>query len=212
LGNVFEEVPRRGIYPLFAVDYDLILLGKDLHQTLPIKVVSKHVKGHYKGDYRDVQHDLNDLADEMAEQFRLNPPPGYEPSNFPWYHPAQAAVVLSGDSMITSKLKQVIYESLYFAPLMETIWKRNKWGEAVAFNDVDWLAFGSAFKSYSRYQQIGLTKMVNGLWHTGTQQVLFKLKGDGMCPCCREQLETTRHVYQCIAPNVVAHRQPTGSG
>jgi len=74
LGNVFDKSPKRGIYPLLEVDYDLLVLAKEFLKELPIKVTGKWVKGHYNGDNRMIQHDLNALVDTMAEQFRLHPP------------------------------------------------------------------------------------------------------------------------------------------
>jgi len=133
----------------------MLFLAKDLYHALPIKVITQHVKGHYKGDNREVQHDLNALAaDEIAEQFRKNPPPGYTPSTQPYYHPRLGAEVYSGDSAVTSKLKRTVYANLYSDLILNTIWKRNQW-DGIAYEAIDWEAFGGAFRSYSKFQEIG---------------------------------------------------------
>lgn len=207
LEAVFDPMPKRGIYPMLAVDYDLILVARDLYRSLPVKITAKHVKGHYTGDYREVQHDFNALADTMAEDFRKNPPEGFVPVCSPLTHPMHGAVVEAGGAVITSKLSQVIYGNLYLDPLLDTIWKRYKWDDNVYMEDIDWTAHGRAFKSYSRFQQIGITKLVHGLWHTGAQKVLYRKDDEGLCPCCSRAIETSSHVFQCRDPSVTERRQ-----
>ena len=194
LNNIFDAIPRRGIYPLLEADYDLLFLAKDLLQQLPINVIAQHVKGHYKGDHREVQHDLNALADEIAEQFRKNPPPEYTPSTQPYFHPRLGAEVYSTDSAVTSKLRRTVYENLYTDQLLATIWKRNKW-DGIAVDAIDWEAFYGAFRSYIKFKQIGVAKFIHGLWNTGYQKVLFKQEAHGLCPCCHTEQETTSHVF-----------------
>ena len=206
LENVFDTNLKRGIYPLLAVDYDLLQVARELRSKLPIKVSSQWVKGHYTGEHRQVQHDLNALVDFMADQFRRNPPPGYEPSARPYPTPSDRALVYSGGSSITSKLRQVVYSNFFSAPLQATIMKRNQWGES-QFQAVDWRAFGLAFHTFSKFKQIGITKMVHRLWHTGAQKRLFQLEEEGLCPCCQACLETTAHVFKCQASQVVKFRE-----
>lgn len=86
LENVFEETPKRGIYPLLAIDYDLLVLAKDMLRSLPIKVSWNWGKGHYNGDAREIQHDLNSLVDTLVTAFNDAPPAGYEPSAKPRFH------------------------------------------------------------------------------------------------------------------------------
>ena len=206
LENVFDPVPRRGIYPLLAVDYDLLVLAKDLAKALPIKVRPEWVKGHYKGNDRLVQHDLNDLVDTMADRFRRNPPKGFTPTSSPLYHPRHGAVLLRQRSMITSKMKQIVYEQLFQEPLINTICKRFKWSPE-AFQKVDWDIFGKTFRTYSKFSQIGIAKFVHGQWNTGAQKVKFKQDDQGLCPCCNSALETTEHVFRCTAETAVTFRE-----
>mmetsp|Transcript_24137 Transcript_24137/g.34594 ORF Transcript_24137/g.34594 Transcript_24137/m.34594 type:complete len:1267 (+) Transcript_24137:682-4482(+) len=205
LENVFEEIPKRGIYPLLAVDYDLLVLAKDLLKNLPIKVSWGWVKGHYSGDNRQVQHDLNALVDTLATQFRQDPAAGYEPTAYPMFHPLHKAAVYIDGSMVTKTLSKAIYEQRFQVALMNTVKKRAKWTE-VTFQNIDWDIFGKVFKSYSRFHQISIAKFVHGLWNTGEQKVLFKQEEEGLCPCCKSAQETTIHVFQCLAPEVVTHR------
>jgi len=202
----FEKDLKRGIYTILEADYDFLQLARAMRSSLPVEVTGTWVKGHYKGNDRKVQHDLNhQLVDFMADQFRRRPPSGFEPTSRLLSHPSQRAIVYSDRSSITSKLRQVVYRNFFSAPLQVTICKRNKWS-VLQFQAVDWQAFGMAFKSFSRFRQIGVTKLTHRLWHTGAQKLLFKLDDVGLCPCCRTCVETTEHIYQCRAPQVVGFR------
>ena len=206
LENVFDPVPKRGIYPLLAVDYDLLVLAKDLLSALPIQINHEWVKGHYTGDERMIQHDLNSLVDSMADKFLQNPPRGYVPTSSPLYHPRHAAIVMRQGSMITSKLKQVVYEQLFHAPLVATICKRYRWTVA-EFQQIDWDLFGKTFRSYSKFSQIGIAKFVHGQWNTGEQKVKYKQDAAGLCPCCGTTQETIPHVFQCASSTMVSYRE-----
>ena len=206
LENTFDEMPKRGIYPLLATDYDLLILLREILSILPIRVISKHVKGHYKGDERRVEHDLNALADTMAEQFRLGPPKGYEPTSYPQFHKAHIAAAFIEGSMITSKLKSQVYSRMYQKELEQTLCKRIRW-TADIFARIDWTIFGKIFKAYSSFQQIGVAKMVHDLWNTGQQKVLFKQDKQGLCPCCKNELETSSHIFRCKSLVATSHRE-----
>jgi len=179
LENVFTSTPKRGIYPLLAVDYDLLVLAKDMLQALPIRVSWAWVKGHYKGDDRKIQHDLNDLVDTLATQFRVAPPAGYEPTSKPMFHQLHAAALYRDGSMVTGKLSTIIYERCFQDKLIQTIKKRTKWSDEV-FASVDWDAFGKVFSSYSRFYQTSIAKFVHGLWNTGEQKFLFQQDSVGL--------------------------------
>ena len=205
LDNTFDTVPKRGIYPLLATDYDMLILSKDILRRLPIKVIGKHVKGHYKGDERRIEHDLNALADTMAEQFRLDPPKGYEPTSFPLFHRSHVAAAYIEGSMITSKLKQQVYARMYQKDLERTVCKRNRWTEGI-FSRIDWHLFGKVFNAYSKFRQISIAKYVHGLWNTGKQKLLFKQDKQGLCPCCQQTLETNSHIFRCMSTVASGHR------
>mmetsp|Transcript_5492 Transcript_5492/g.8104 ORF Transcript_5492/g.8104 Transcript_5492/m.8104 type:complete len:785 (+) Transcript_5492:1386-3740(+) len=205
LDNVFDSTPKRGIYPMLAVDYDLLVLSRDMLKALPITITGEWVKGHYKGDNRQIQHDLNDLVDTLANQFREDPAKGYEPTAKPMYHPSHEVAVYIAGSMITSKLQRIMYERRFQGKLIQTIQKRAKWTN-VEFESIDWDIFGKVFNSYSRFHQTSVAKFVHGLWNTGEQKILFKQDAEGLCPCCNSTKETTAHIFKCTAPAMVTHR------
>ena len=169
-------------------------------------VLGRWVKGHFTGDERRVEHDLNDLVNDIANQFREDPPRGCEPSSCPMFHRSLVAAAYMEGSMITSKLARTIYERFFLEGLTMTIRKYNKWSEDT-FNKVDWDIFGKVFHSYSRFHQISVAKFIHGLWNTGYQKVKYKQDQNGLCPCCKTTVETVNHVFQCRDPSVVGHRQ-----
>lgn len=51
-----------------------------------------------------------------------------------------------------------------------------------------------------------MAKFVHGIWNTGEQKVRFKQDKEGVCPCCNSEYETTTHIFQCLALEMIAHR------
>ncbi len=73
------------------------------------------------------------------------------------------------------------------------------------FDKVDWEAHWMAYTSYKQTQQIGISKLVHGLYHIKYEA--HKLYGeDATCPCCGTLPETISHVFQCGATSNAVHR------
>ena len=197
--NVFEEYPKRGIYPLLERDYDLLGAARKLWRELPIKVTGTWVKGHFKGNDREIQHDLNDLADKLAEQFQMNPPSGYQTRRMPLLHPEHEATLYFEGSVMTTKqssFRHIIYRQLFSTALRQNIMKKEGWTTA-QFNKVSWEAYGAAFRAQTVFQQISASKLSHSLWNTGVQKRLFGQDPEGLCPVCLCEEETMDHVFQC---------------
>jgi hypothetical protein len=206
LENIFDEFPKRGIYPLLQADYDLLGVARALLKDLPITVHPEWVKGHYTGDDRQVKHDLNDIADVMAGAFRKNPPHGFKTRFLPENQPSHSAILLHEGSAITSKIKSIVYSSMFAKKLQDTICKNAAWSDR-EFCKVNWAAHEAAFKSLTRFRRIAVAKLVHGLWNSGSQKILINATVDGTCPCCRQTEESLDHIYQCSAPSVVENRE-----
>mmetsp|Transcript_7234 Transcript_7234/g.10503 ORF Transcript_7234/g.10503 Transcript_7234/m.10503 type:complete len:666 (-) Transcript_7234:216-2213(-) len=52
-------------------------------------------------------------------------------------------------------------------------------------------------KGKTIFQQIAIAKLIHDLWNTGKQKVLFGQDEEGLCPVCKEHIETMDHVLQC---------------
>jgi len=184
-----------GITPFFTSDYDLIALIQLHFGLLPISAVGKWVKGHYSGDKKKYKHDLNDRVDQLAttaygllpREFQtkgaIPPPPGYR------------IRLLSQNGIITSKYYTMLSTAHHDQPLVEYIVKKTKWSPAT-FCTVDWAAHDRAFRRLSRFQHIGISKMIHNLSNTHRQNRLLYGHSD-LCPGCRVNEETFEHVLQC---------------
>mmetsp|Transcript_16534 Transcript_16534/g.23564 ORF Transcript_16534/g.23564 Transcript_16534/m.23564 type:complete len:1161 (+) Transcript_16534:4649-8131(+) len=196
LENVFDEQPKRGIYPLLERDYDMLGAARAIRRDIPIKVTGTWVKGHYKGNNREIQHDLNDLADYIATQFQQNPPEGFRSRRMPALHPHYEAELYHSNSVVTTNFRDILYHQIFAKDLAATIQKRTGWPVA-RFNGVAWKAYAAAFKSQSKFRQIAISKLSHDLWHTGAQKKLYGKDDEGLCPVCKLTLETVDHVFQC---------------
>jgi len=196
LDNIFDEYPKRGIYPLLAPDYDLLGVARKIWRQLPIKVNIQHVKGHYKGDHRETKHDLNDLADTLAGHFLESPPAGYRPRRVPLQHPEYDAVLYHSGTAVTTKFREIIYSQIFTGDIRENIKKKTGWTNAQMVS-IAWAAFDAAFRGKSLFQQISIAKLAHDLWHTGAQKKLFGIEEIGHCPICDSTIETMDHVFQC---------------
>ena len=124
LDNVFDEYPRRGIYPKLERDYDLLGAARAIWRNLPIKVTGVWVKGHYTGPNREVQHDLNDMADLLAGYFQQAPLEGYKQRRVPLNHPEYEAVLYHSGSAVTTKFKDIIYHQSFADDLAANIQRK----------------------------------------------------------------------------------------
>lgn len=156
LENVFDEFPKRGIYPLLARDYDLLGMARALLKRIPVKVTGCWVKGHYKGEQREVSHNLNDIADQLAEQFRLSPPAGYTPRRMPSLHPDYEALLYLSGATVTTAFKNIIYRQVFSSDLEANIMRRTGWTPQ-QFQRISWEEYDAAFRGQTTFQQIDMT-------------------------------------------------------
>jgi hypothetical protein len=197
LENVFDEHPKRGIYPLLARDYDFLGLARQIRQQLPIKINHAHVKGHYKGNDREVKHDLNDIADDLASQFQHFPPEGYRSRRMPLLHPEYEAVLYYSNSIITMNFRDIIYSQIFSGDLAANIQKKTGWSQG-QFHQISWDAYSAAFRKQTTFRQIAIAKLSHDLWNTGAQKRLFGQDAEGLCPVCKAEVESMDHIFQCF--------------
>jgi len=204
---VFDEHPKRGIYPLLARDYDLLETARNLLKVIPVRVVGTWVKGHYKGNhYRETQHDLNDICDNLATQFMENPPQGFQCRQMPLLHPSHEAILYYSGSIVTTSFCNILYAQMFNRDLTANIMKKEHWTPQ-QFESVAWEAYGAAFRNKTIFQRISVAKLSHGLWNTGAQKQLFGQDPDGICPVCAQEREAVDHVFQCRHPTAMTLRR-----
>jgi len=70
---------------------------------------------------------------------------------------------------------------------------------------VDWDSHQRAFNRLTRFQQIGISKLIHNMSNTNCQNKLFYGASD-LCPGCSEEEETFQHVLRCSFPATVEVR------
>jgi hypothetical protein len=205
LNQVFNKSrPFKNPYDFLSADIDLITCARDLLLQLPIEVHVKHewVKGHYTGKKRQLKHELNHLADTTAREYNSSRrPPSSTP---PVPCPTSEVELIHNNSIITSRLLQLVKSAIHDAPLRTHITSHAGWDDTT-FDRVDWTSHEKAFNSHSRLHQISLTKLSNSLYHTNYQDNKC-YQTSVLCPCCNQQVETLSHVFTCQSTTTTAHR------
>jgi ribonuclease HI len=130
-------------YNKLQSDTDLITCARDLLVQLSarITIMKEWVKGHYSGPNRKLKHDLNDLADKLAGDF--NPHKRIQSNDPPLLQPFYEAELIHQNSIVMSKLQQIIIKSLHTNPLLQYIAKSAKW-EQSTLSKIDWKAHKGA--------------------------------------------------------------------
>jgi len=73
--------------------------------------------------------------------------------------------------------------------------KDNDWNSN-EFQEVDWQAFHSAYKTMSRSHRISIMKLTKGIWNTNTQNKKYYYESP-LCPICKSQDKSWAHVFRC---------------
>jgi hypothetical protein len=189
------KVAPLGIPPYFSSDYDLLELIRLYFNLLPISAVGEWVKGHYTGDKWEYKHNLNDRADYLATHAHhelprtlrtvadSTPPPGYK------------VRLKNARGLITSKFYKMVSLAHHEQPLISYIMKKANWS-SVTFHSVDWDAHSRAFNRLTRFQRIGMAKIIHNQSNTNRQNRLLYGQSD-LCPGCDQAEETFEHVLRC---------------
>jgi hypothetical protein len=197
LSKVTDSVPH-GITPHLSSDYDLVAMIHLYLALFPITVVGEWVKGHYSGKDRKYKHDLNDRADQLATTAHRSLPKSFVTS------PTAAAPsgfrlrLLCKDGLITSNYYRILTQAHHDQPIIDYIIKKTGWTLAT-FNEVDWDSHQRAFKRLTRFQRIGISKLIHNLSNTNRQNKLYYGSSD-LCPGCSKEEETFEHVLRCSFP------------
>jgi len=162
------------------------------------------LKGHYSGKNRRLEHDLNDITDDLATQHLNSPPTGLHPQRLPLAPPGFKVQLLHNHSVITSKWYTTMSKQKHNESLKQYILKKTKCHPRL-FDKVDWEAHQSAFRRLTRFQQIGIAKIIHNLANTNRQNSLL-YHTSSLCPLCQMKEETFEHVLTCSDTRTSKHR------
>ena len=110
----------------------------------------------------------------------------------------------NSEGLITSQYYKILAQAHHDQPLIDHILKKTGWAMSI-FQGVDWESHHQAFHRLTRFQRIGVTKMVHNLSNTNRQNHLLYGTSD-RCPCCRAEEETFEHVLRCPSEATLNHR------
>ena len=74
------------------------------------------------------------------------------------------------------------------------------------FDMIHWDGHERAFKRLPRFSHHSMAKLLHGLVNTNRQNKLF-YGIPASCPICHSMEETLQHVFTCMHPSAVEHRQ-----
>jgi len=106
--------------------------------------------------------------------------------------------------VITLKWYTTLSKQKYDQLLKLYILKKTKWHLRL-FDKVDWEAHQRAFRKQTRFQQIGLAKIIHNLANTNRQNSLL-YNTNPLCPLCEISEETFEHVLTCSDARASNHR------
>jgi hypothetical protein len=204
LQNVFHSKGKPGITPFMDTDSELVEAARLLVSSIPITIMAEWVKGHKTGPL-ETKHKLNHKADQLAGSFSKNPPHKFKAKHLPVAPPHYRVRLLYDNSVLTSKVYQVLSSRLHSTLLRAHIIKKGKWSQPT-FDLINWEAHGSAFRCLTRDKQISTAKLIHQLNNTNRQNHLY-YNTSATCPCCQEHEETCEHVLTCLADDVHSHRE-----
>jgi hypothetical protein len=184
-------------------DHDLVEVAQALLLLIPVAISTSWVKGHYTGADRQYQHDLNDEADKLAGQYQGWQVP-HHTIRQPLPPPNYSIRLLHDSSVLTSRIRSTVVDSLHSGPIESHIMRKANWSPQV-FRKVHWDAHERAFRRLHRYAQHSTAKLVHGLVNTNRQNHLY-YGHSSLCPICNSEEETLSHVFSCAAPAAASHR------
>jgi hypothetical protein len=104
-----------------------------------------------------------------------------------------------------SRLPQVIKEARHTSNLKSSILKQTGWAPRT-LELVDFEAHKQAYHSHNRVHRISISKQIHGLYQTRKRDNQFYGSAPA-CPCCQVGDETLNHVFSCMSPDALDHRQ-----
>jgi hypothetical protein len=186
-------------FPYLLSDFNLIQCCHHLILLLPFTVTAAWVKGHCTGPVKTTPHVLNnDKADKLATGHNKKHHGSLQSSKMPLPIPGFQIRLLYDNSVITSKLNQVIAAEAHTTNIQKHIQRKAKLTPA-QFHKIHWVAHGRAFCRLTSFNQISTSKLLHQLVHTNCQSHLL-YASSASCPGCGTHEEFLEHVLLCQFP------------
>lgn len=106
------------------------------------------------------------------------------------FSPMSEVELLSNNSVITSRLPQLVKAAQHTNAIIDNILKQTGWSLGT-FNKVNWEAHKLAITKHNRIHHISIIKLIQGLYQTKYKD--HKYYGTpATCPCCQLHTETMK--------------------
>jgi hypothetical protein len=186
---------KRPLDPL-SPEWDIVIGVQSLLNDMP-GLELQHIKGHQDAQ-REFQRlpllaQLNVEADALANQYQRDHG-GFQPAVLftQW---AGAHLVLPSGTVTSNYASALRYQATA-RPLQEYIRSRNNWNHVVC-ETINWQAHGKSLRRHI-HQKTHLVKLVHGILPiNSTLHRNDPIRS--ICPCCRAQQETWKHIFRCGA-------------
>jgi hypothetical protein len=189
-----------------VANYDLLHEGKTILKELQttINISLLWIKGHYEGAEKSLPHSLNEVAHNLVHDFLQCDQGAYIPRSKVLEPPSAEVSILFDNFTLTSNLPSILRESLYSNSLRATICKNEQWTPGI-FQQIDWQAYHTAFKSHLKSHRNSICKLSHKLLNTNFQNNKYYSLPD-TCPCCLQNTKTFNHMLTCQETTTLANR------
>ena len=184
-------------------DADLLSLISALLVELRRPFKSVWVKGHQDSlkSYAELPlaARLNIDADFLATRYRLRG--RLRPSRQVDHVPEQQCSILINGTRITSQYDECVRYHINSYHMRQFMQAKHSWSDAV-WEEVDFHTFSSHFRSLDPNKQARHMKIVHNQLPVGSRryrQASVQSEELKLCPCCRQEEETHRHLLRCLS-------------
>ena len=182
-------------------DADLVSIISTCHQNLRTLIRIHWVKGHQdEGNSKrplSFASSLNIKADALATEYRKTG--RLKPTCSVLHELDQGCSISINGERVTSQYDDSIRFHVNGYHLRQYVQEKQGWSDSV-WDSVDFYTFGQHFRRLKPQQQVTWMKFVHSQLPTGARRYIQSPVKDerlGLCPCCKEEPETTTHLLQC---------------
>ena len=195
--SLFNSILHQQRSNINQSSFDILWAIHDLLQTLPIKIVPKHVLGHQdlKKKKLSLLETLNCFVDRKASQYRhyIENSNTYKYSKVHWL---SNWVCRIDGKYITSEMDRHVLNKINESRMRQYLVEKKKYHPR-AFDLINWDAIQSATESLPHSKQLWLTKHVSGFCGVAVKMNECKKWESPLCPICQKQNENTKHIITC---------------
>ena len=191
-----------------GAQFDLASTIRAVRRSLPVTLVSRHVKGHTDKllpfSHLDWWEQRNVEVDAKAQAYRrMLESTGRSAALNPRFFHEPAALFIDG--VKSSRLDHSHIMELVSLPALRTYWAAKGRLSASTIPEVDWLSLSRAMKALPANLQRWTPKHISGMTGVGKFLAIWQSSAKSACPRCSScPIEDHLHVPRCPGPTATA--------